>query len=163
MSDDNNEELEEKPKGNKMMIIIIVAAVAVVAIIGVVVVLLLNKGGGDKKSAEEEKPRIEEPDKLGPLVKMDSFVVNVPNGERGVYLRTSLTIELIDDLAAEPFEKWRPIMRNEVLMYLSGLKLSDSQSIENKRKIEKSLVKKLNGRLKSKLVKGVYFTEFITQ
>ena len=162
MAEEVNEELEEKPKSN-MMIIVIVAAVAVLAVGGVAGFLLMSKGGDGKKSEEPAAPSIEEPDKLGPLVKMDSFVVNLPGGERGLYMRAAITVELVNDLAVEPFEKWRPIMRNEILMDLSAIKITDNITVEQKKQMEKELVEKMNKRLKSKLVKGVYFTEFITQ
>ncbi|MBN2804071.1 MAG: flagellar basal body-associated FliL family protein [Deltaproteobacteria bacterium] len=161
MADEVNDELDVKPKNN-MMIIVIVAAIAVLGVGGVAAVLLINKGG-DNKKAEAAAPTVDEPGQLGPLVKMDSFVVNLPTGERGLYMRAAITVELVNDLAVEPFNKWLPIMRNEILMDLSAVKITEQVTVKQKRAIEKELVVNMNKRLNAKLVKGVYFTEFITQ
>lgn len=164
MADDNAQ--EAAPKKSKTMLIVILVVVNVV-IIGVVAAVFLMGGKEDAKPEGEAAAAEAVPaapgSGPGPLMPMDNFVVNVQGEEGGRYLKASLAVELKAETMGEAFGKWEKLLRNEVLVYLSGLEVADTRSAKQKRNIEKKLKKVLNDRVGTEMIAGVYFTEFVTQ
>ncbi|MDJ0761611.1 MAG: flagellar basal body-associated FliL family protein [Myxococcota bacterium] len=164
MAEETQNEDVEQPKKSKTMLIVIIVVGANLAIIGVVLALTL----GGSKSAEAEaapNPQTAAPVQtgLGPLVKLDSFIVNVASEEGTQYLKASLVIELTGEHVNDLFSKSEMIVRNEVLMYLSSLSVQNTQTVKQKRAIQSRLTKLINKRLEGEIVKGAFFTEFVTQ
>ncbi len=169
------EKIEDQlPKKSKTPLIIAIAVIVNLIIVGVV---MFGKGGGKKGSkaegeegasaeaehegeGESEKGRGKAP---GPLMPMDNFIVNVRSDEGGRYLKASIVVELKKDGYKETFSKWEKLLRNEILVYLSGVDAKDTETVKQKRNMEGKIKEILNKRVGKEMVSGVYFTEFVTQ
>ncbi len=161
MADEVQEMEEELQKKPKTMLFVIIGVVVLV-VVGVVVVVLMT--GGDSAEAEAAPAEVVDPKGgPGPLVTLSDFVVNIRAEEGTRFLKTKIVVELVSDTVTDRFDKSRMIVRNEVLMYLSSLEEEKTQTVKQKRAIESHLRKTVNKRLKAKLIKGVFFTEFVTQ
>jgi flagellar protein FliL len=168
MADENAQ--EAAPKKSKTMLIVILVVVVNVVIIGAVAAVFLL-GGKEEPKAEAEAAAAAAAAATpaapgggpGLLMPMDNFVVNIQSEEGGRYLKASLIVELKAENMGEAFAKWEKLLRNEVLVYLSGVDVEDTRSAKQKRKIEGKLKKILNDRIGTEMITGVYFTEFVTQ
>jgi flagellar FliL protein len=160
------QEIEEIPKKSKTMLIVIIAIVVNVAIVAVVLIVFVG-GGSSGEQAAKKSADAAHPASLGnspgPLVEMDNFVVNVNSDEGTKYLKAAVVVELTHETLNEPFEKWKQVIRNEMLVYLSSLEVDETRTIKQKRKIEGHLKGIVNKRVGADMVSGVYFTEFVTQ
>jgi flagellar basal body-associated protein FliL len=166
MADENTAVAEEQqPKSNKMLIIIIVAVLNVALIGGVFFMLAGNKQteSAAPAPAEKHKKRHSAGVADGPILELPGFVVNLNNEDGPKYLKVKVSLQLDTQEDAEPFEKQKALVRNELLLQLSSLDIETSKTIKGKREIEKRLTEAVNERLDADIVSSVFFTEFVTQ
>jgi len=166
MSDEEKQSKDDPAKakgGSKMIIVVAIVGVLLVAVIAVLVVFLLRPSSAAAAAPATAVVVVNPVAELGPVVDMDSFVVNVKNGEGQVYLKAAISLEMVDTAAQDTFTKWTKLMRNEVLMYLAGIDIEKSRTTKEKRQMETDIKNLMNKRIGSKIVKGVFFTEFVTQ
>jgi flagellar protein FliL len=173
MAKDNEEEEEigeapaKKKAGRGRVIAIAVGANA--ALLGIAIVVMKMTMAPPHPEAAKPQAGQKQPEKeahsarIGPLVDVDGFIVNIPGEDGNHYLKASVAVELESESAKSHFEEKMQVVRNEVLMYLSGLSLGSTRSVKQKRDIEHGLKKLLNARLGDEIVAGAYFTEFVTQ
>lgn len=144
---------EEGKKGSKLPLIIIA-------------VLVLAGGGGAAYFLLFSKPADSKPvrkgPRIGPLMDMDTLVVNLdePGGTR--YLKVKVQLELTDDMKPE-LRKLIPRLRDKILLQLSSLTVSDVQRLETKKSIKKKVKETANKVFGDKLVEAVYFKELVMQ
>jgi len=73
-------------------------------------------------------------------------------------------MEVADDRAAERLNAQKRVVRDEVLRYLSSLRVEQTLGEENKNKIKQQLVSRADHVLGDKgRVRTVYFNEFVVQ
>ncbi|MCP4679346.1 MAG: flagellar basal body-associated FliL family protein [Deltaproteobacteria bacterium] len=162
MTDESEQEYQ--PKSSKVVIIVVVVAVVVLAAVGIVLAVTLSSSNAKaSKSDDKQNPASRSANQPGPLVKLDNFIVNIASDEGGKYLKTALVLELGSPDDASSLEKSEMLVRNEVLMYLSSLDVEGTQTVKQKKALQKRLKKLINKRLKRNIVNGVYFTEFVAQ
>ncbi len=163
MADEEEKETNEEPPKKKSKMILF-------AIIGIV--LLLAAGGGffaytkfmKPKPVEnkEELKKVQEK-KIGEMVELDPFVVNLsdPRGKR--YLKLKITIELAPDVTVEKVTPYMPKMRDMVIMLLTSLTFDEVMTPEGKIRIRDELFERFNLILRPNRIKNIYFTNFVVQ
>ena len=95
---------EEGGKKGKKKLLIIIIVVLVMLIGGGVGAFLFLKGGGmeDKISPEEEQAQLAaQAQQVGPMVNIDSFIVNIIDSEESRYLKAAITLEVDSDAASQ--------------------------------------------------------------
>ena len=185
-----DEELEldvnESKGGSKKMILIIVAILLLNGI-GIGAWIFLS-GGDDDKSSTSGKKETE----LAPLKYLNlvpEFIVNFGPDSKVRYLQVDLQIATRDEVALATVETYRPVIRNDILVLLSGAKFEDLQDRTGKEALQKKLLDTINKVVASALhatpkdednrstkndkghsdevikgpVENVYFTSFIMQ
>lgn len=162
MSEDAKDKAKEAPAKSKTMLIVIIAAVAGIAITAAVVLLVVPGLSSSTPESKTSAPVIPGQD-IGPVMDMPDFVVNIQSEEGSAYLKVKLSLELVAETATDPINKAMPVLRNEVLMYLSSLSVAEVRTAQQKQEIQNKLKEALNKRLKAELIRNVYFTEFVTQ
>ncbi|GEM_PF-2114877 len=100
---------------------------------------------------------------VGPLVDLEAFLVNLNEEKSSSYLRTKLQLEVEDQATADMVEKAKPILRSELLGYLSSLTVAETRGAEAKEKINADVLKLINDRIGSAKAKRLFFTEFVVQ
>ncbi|MDD5309451.1 MAG: flagellar basal body-associated FliL family protein [Deltaproteobacteria bacterium] len=168
---ENEEDEKEAPVERKWstgrIIGIVAGANVIVIAIAIVALRLIMAPPGPKT----EEPRVEgkehgkvaERRGIGPLVNLDGFIVNIPGEDGNHYLKASMSVEATGEEGKALLEEKMQIVRNEVLMYLSGLNVGSTRSVKQKRDMEARLRTLLNRRLGNDVVAGAFFTEFVTQ
>lgn len=126
---------------------------------------------GDDGHAEEHEEEEEEfggghGEAKGPVI--EPFVVNLADSGSRRYLRLNLKLNLRKREESEPLLEARmPQVRDAVLMLLSSKTADQLLSTEGKTALREELIAQLNDVLKKKklqkVVKNLYFTEFLIQ
>ena len=166
------EEPAEKGGGKSKLIIIIAA-----------VVLLLGAGGGaayyflvvkphklelEKKKEEESKAAalikpVPDEAKIGPMVEIKEFVVNIIGEEATHYVKASLTLEMDKDAAIQEVGKRMPQIRDAILLLISNKTFAELQDSQGKNQVKAELKTKINSFLKTGSVNNIYLTDFVVQ
>ncbi len=146
--------IDEVPPSNKGFKIFIIAAI----------VLVLGGGGAGAYFAFAGKgaPKRMKASEMGPMVSLDSIIVNLdePGGNR--YLKLSLDIEL-DVKLDESQMKLMPRIRDKVLVYLGSMTVGQVQKKEGKLAIKKTIKDEAEAVYGKGSVRAVYFKEIVVQ
>ena len=143
-----DEELEldvNQSKGSKTtMILLIVLIVLVLVMGGVGAWLFLGKddsaGGASSSTAKAEKT-------LGPVTYQTltpEFVVNFGPNSKARYLQVDLQVSSRDQDALKTMNTYRPIIRNDILVLLSGLTFEELSVRTGKESLQKKLLNTIN-------------------
>ena len=100
----------------------------------------------------------------GALVTMAPFIVNLTDDAGEIhYLKTTLAVEVGASQDEKALEQRTPRARNAILLYLSSLRISETQGVANKNKMLERLAELLREICGRNAVRGVYFTEMVIQ
>lgn len=192
MSDEvTSEELEDledledlSAKGSKKKMVIIAGLLFVVCNIGWGAAFLLSdKGSAEAAAPPSESAQADEPGdgadtspaeadededdsrsrKTGPMLKLDPFVVNLDEPRGSHYLRVAIELELKDDDAKAEVEERMVVLRDRFISALSSKRLSDLTRPQDKEALRDELLDLSREATGKRMIRGVYFTEFLTQ
>ncbi|NOX25306.1 MAG: flagellar basal body-associated FliL family protein [Deltaproteobacteria bacterium] len=163
MADDAEKETdvqEEPKKKGKMLLFIIIG------------LILLLAGGGFFAYTKFFKPKPvvstkalkkTQENKIGEMLDLDPFVVNLadPSGKR--YLKLSITLELAPASSADKIKKYMPKIRDMVIMLLTNMTFDEVMTPEGKIRLRDELFARFNHMLRPNRIKNIYFTNFIIQ
>ncbi|MCK4502026.1 MAG: flagellar basal body-associated FliL family protein [Desulfuromonadales bacterium] len=158
------EKSEDGGKSKSKLIIIV--AVLVLLIGGGVGAYLFFSGGDEdvKLSPEEEQAELERQAKqVGPMVTIDSFIVNIMDDEESRYLKASITIEVDGEEATMEINQRMPQIKDAVLLLLGNKTFSELNDLQGKIQLRAELINKINSILLQGKVKRIYFTDFVVQ
>jgi len=115
-------------------------------------------------TAEPKKEEKAEGAVKGPVVPLDPFVVNLDEPGNPRYLKLTLQLEMSNEDAAKSLEEGakQPI-RDQVLGYLSGLKVADTLGEANKQKIRDGVLGRVGAAIGKDNVRRLFITDFVVQ
>lgn len=103
-------------------------------------------------------------DEPGPLFTMAPFVVNLNDVENPRFLKTTIDIEVRDDKVLELFDETRTkIIRDDVMSYLSSLKLENIMGEKGKIEIKQAILARLEPHFEDGALRRVLLSEFVVQ
>lgn len=120
-------------------------------------------GCSSTESAEGAAAAASGPGAPGPVIDLEPMVVNLSNTERTHYLKVSISVELTDEGAQQRYEPRKVQARHAVLMTLRSLTLAETQDVDEQERIRERLQEQLEKVIGPRTVRGVYFTDFVTQ
>lgn len=174
MADDGKEiELDDGgKKGGKGKLILIIL-LAVVLLSGITVGTLFFTGvlGGKtgKSEAGAGKEHAGEV-ALGPVRYFElspEFVVNFEGEQKANYLQVDVQLMTRNAEALKVFEEHTPLIRNNILLLLSGQKYDELRTLEGKEKMRAEVLATVQQVVEAELgtpaVEAVFFTSFIMQ
>ena len=134
----------------------------------IVLLILLPAGaaGGTYFAMAGKKPHAkEEPEKptIGPVLPLESFVVNLSEQGAIRYLKLTVDMELGPKVVEDEAKKLMPRFRDPILVFLSGLREADVQKPDTKTVIKKKMVDVAATVFGKGQVKAFYYKEFVTQ
>jgi len=151
----------------KKLIIIIVAAVVLLLIIGGAAFFFLKPAPAPVEEADPgldvPVPEITVSQEIGPMVKIDEFIVNIISEDGRHYVKAALTIELDKEEALEETNKRMPQIRDAILLLVGNKTFEELQDLQGKKQLKAELVSKINSFLQTGKVKAIYFTDFVVQ
>lgn len=170
MAKDDKKKSEDSPEeggGKKKLIIIIAGAVVLLLIIGAAAFFLLKPA---LEPVEEQDPGLDVPvpeitvsQEIGPMVKIEEFVVNIISEDGRHYVKAALTIELDKEETLEETNKRMPQIRDSILLLVGNKTFEELHDLQGKKQLKAELVSKINSFLQSGKVKAIYFTDFVVQ
>lgn len=152
MVDDKDEELEldvNQSKSSKTTTILLIVLIGLVLVIGGIGAwfLLGNDSGGDSSSDLTETTDTAEEVVLEPityLTLVPEFVVNFGPGSSVKYLQVDLQIATRDESVLETVNAYRPVIRNDILVLLSGYTFTELSERAGKEALQKNILNTIN-------------------
>lgn len=157
----------EQPEagGSKKKLIIIIAA-ALVLLIGVGVGVFMFMGGQEeaKLTPEQEQAELEKQAKaVGPMVNIDSFIVNIIDDEESRYLKAAITFETSTVETTMEIAERMPQIKDAILLLVGNKTYGELRDLQGKIQLRAELLNKLNSILLNGRIKRIYFTDFVVQ
>ncbi len=169
MANEESAEEDVKPAGGKSKLILILVIVNILAVAGLGAYMALFQNGASADELDEGDEEEEEEDddpnstEYGPLVEMQALVANLNDTSAGRFIRVTLHLEVKNEETKLKVEELKVPIRNRLLIYFSELTVESSLGSERKEEIRADLVKAINEVLGKKMVKRVFYTEFVVQ
>jgi flagellar protein FliL len=148
----------------------------VIIITSVAFVFLAIMGGGfyvmwtkivslipPEEIAEEALEEEAETTVIGEMFPLDTFVVNLADGNGKRYLRATMQLELSPEQTVATLEQRLPQIRDVVLTILPTKQFQEIRTVEGKATLRTEILTKLNELFNSASVANIYFTEFVIQ
>ena len=158
-----DKENAEEGGSKKKLIMVIVAVLVLLTGAGVGAFLFLG-GEEEALSPEEKQAQLEQQAKqVGPMVNIDTFIVNILDDQQSRYLKASLTLELDSQEASLEVGERMPQIKDAILLLLSNKTYSELSDLQGKIQLRAELLNKLNSILLKGTIKHIYFTEFVVQ
>jgi len=134
-------------------LLIIVAIIAVVLVVGGMLVLRFVTGS----NAEVEENPI--------LVPLDKEILTNLSNDGNVfhYIKVSVSLEVVNNSAAEIVKAEMPKIRDEIISVFNGTRISDLSTPNGIELVKARLIERLNSLLKAKLVRKILFTDMVLQ
>ncbi|MFN3535597.1 MAG: flagellar basal body-associated protein FliL, partial [Desulfatiglandales bacterium] len=119
---------------------------------------------GEKKGGEKESKKGKETKAIPkPLLRLDTFIVNLADQDSSRYLRITLELELMDEVTLQEIEKRMAPVRDAVLSILPTKKVQDIVTAEGKQVLKNQLMEAINKNLAKGKVTNIFYTEFVIQ
>ncbi len=170
MADKEKAKDEAGKGGGKKKLIIIIAAALVLLLAGggAGYFFLVHKPAQAKKAEEASKAAalvkaVPDEAKVGPMVEIKEFVVNIIGTDTPHYVKASLSLELDKEATQEEVNKRMPQIRDAILLLIGNKTFEELQDIQGKNQVKAELKSKINSFLKSGKVNNVYLTDFVVQ
>lgn len=148
----------------------------VIIITSVAFVFLAIMGGGfyvmwtkivsllpPEEIAEEALEEEAETTVIGEMFPLDTFVVNLADGNGKRYLRATMQLELSPEQTVATLEQRLPQIRDVVLTILPTKQFQEIRTVEGKATLRTEILTKLNELFNGASVANIYFTEFVIQ
>lgn len=92
---------------------------------------------------------------------LDPFILNLPQAGRQKYIHCTIDLELIKEISLEDFTKISPVIRDTIIQTILAKEIQEIEFSNFKLELQRELVKKINEKLGNKLIKELYFRDFI--
>ncbi|MCW8932536.1 MAG: flagellar basal body-associated FliL family protein [Gammaproteobacteria bacterium] len=180
---DSGEE-EEAPKSSKKMMIIIIIGVVLLLIVGVVGGMFFGgffddpaptetsqamEGDGDEVDSDsnDEPESTEEVADISYWPLEPAFVLNFEGKSKARFMQIGLEVSTTNEKSFAAVKKHLPVIRNEIVLLLSGQKYEEMVTPDGKEQLRAELIETINNILKKhkakKGIDNIYFTSFVMQ
>lgn len=153
---------KDQKKGSKKLLLIILIVV-VLLIGGGVAAFLVLRGSGAPDPAKQAAEKAAQANAVGPMVNIDSFIVNILDKDGTRYLKAALTLELDSEATGNEVKERMPQIKDAILLLVSSKTFAELQDLQGKLQLRAELTSRLNDLLKTGQIKQIYFTDFVVQ
>lgn len=102
-------------------------------------------------------------DSLGPLLKMEDFVVNIMHKDATRFLKIGITLEAKDKESGEHIKRRMPQITDAVLLLVGNKNFDQIKDLQGKLQLKADLISHLNSLLGSDRLNDIFFTDFVVQ
>lgn len=159
-------DVAESPEegGSKKKLIVIIAAVVLLAIIGGGAAFFLMGDKEAKLDPEAEAAAMAAIAKMvGPMVTIDTFIVNILDDDENRYLKAAITLEVDVPSTADEINSRLPQLQDAILLLIGNKTFSELRDMQGKMQLRAELLNRINEILSKGKVKRIYFTDFVVQ
>lgn len=104
-----------------------------------------------------------QPAAVGPMVNIDSFVINILEEKETRYLKAAATLELDSLPTADEVKLRMPQIRDAILLLVGNKTFSEVRDLQGKLQLRAEMLDKINSLLQAGKVQQIYFTDFVVQ
>jgi flagellar FliL protein len=115
-----------------------------------------NENRGE--SSSQKTPAV-----TGQMFDMEPFIVNLSDAPEIRYLKLTMKLELEKDGVQNAINARMPQLRDAILVLLSSKDSTALRTTQGKFQLRDELTQRVNSALPKKIVRTVYFTEFVLQ
>ena len=112
---------------------------------------------------EEQVQREQQVSQVGPMVNIDSFIVNISDDQESHYLKATITIEVDREAATMEVNQRMPQIKDVILQLIGNKTFHELNDSQGKNQLRAELINKINSILLKGKVKRIYFTDFAVQ
>ncbi|MEO0324418.1 MAG: flagellar basal body-associated FliL family protein [Myxococcota bacterium] len=168
----DEEENDVKPSGggtSKILLILVLVNVLGLAGLAAYLVLFQNTAApaeaqeGEEEEGEDSEEAEPDPFDIGTLVEMEPLIVNVAGSGTGRFLRVTMHLELRKPESLPDVEAAMVPIRSKLLIFFSQLDPSRIQDGEGKEAVREELTDAVNEVLGARVIRRVFYTEFVAQ
>ncbi|HID97170.1 MAG TPA: flagellar basal body protein FliL [Thermodesulfobacteriaceae bacterium] len=99
----------------------------------------------------------------GVMMQLEPFIVNLADPRVRHFLKTTITLELVDDNAKEDAGKLLPKIRDDIIMLLSNQTMEDIITMEGKIRLKDQIMARVGRILGNDRIQNMYFAQFVVQ
>ena len=159
---DKKPEAAAPVKGNKKTILF--AALGLLLVVGAAGGgFLLGKGSRPVGPARQSQGTATAAPAVGPMVNIESFVVNILEEKETRYLKAAVTLELDTLQTADEVMLRMPQIRDAVLLMVGNKTFNEVRDLQGKLQLRAEMLDKINSLLHVGKVRKIYFTDFVVQ
>lgn len=103
------------------------------------------------------------PMEAGPTMKLDDFVIHLRNPEAERYARLTVALELSSEENRARLKPYIPRIRDAFVAHLSDRTAEELSGSENLANAKAALLKRIEELVPGKMVRALYFTDFVIQ
>ena len=100
---------------------------------------------------------------VGPMVTIDTFIVNILDDEENRYLKAAITLEVDVPTTADEITSRLPQLQDAILLLIGNKTFSELRDMQGKMQLRAELLNRINEILSKGKVKRIYFTDFVVQ
>lgn len=144
-------------------------------LIGIPMLIFLVVGGGlaayfyggvngfrfAEAGLQKNTPTINE--SLGPLVKMEDFVVNIMHKDTTRFLKIGITLEAKDKESSVRIKNRMPQITDAVLLLVGNKNFDQIRDLQGKLQLKADLIAHVNSLLGNDEINDIFFTDFVVQ
>ena len=151
--------------GGKKKLLIIVLIVVVLLLIGGGIGAYFLLSGEDPQFAAEGEANVQEQQvgQVGPMVSIESFIVNILDDEQSRYLKAAITLEADSEAAVMELNQRMPQIKDAILLLVGNKTFAELSDLQGKLQLRAELLNKINSILVQGKVRRIYFTDFVVQ
>ncbi len=162
---------EDESKKKKPILLFIIIGVVVLLAAGAGAYLFLFSSPSEEEIAKEiaqdelaepHMPKAVEPE-VGVMYELDPFVVNLADPKARHFVKTTITLELINESAKEETEKLMPRIRNDIILLLSSQTIEDILTMDGKIRLRDQIMARISRIIGEGRLLNVYFSRFVVQ
>jgi flagellar protein FliL len=163
MAEKKKEAAETGKSKKKLFIIIAIATVVLLAGAGGAAYFLLMAPKDADNNTDPAGEGLLQQATVGPMVKVDEFIVNIISGDSPHYVKTAFALELTNLNAVTEVEQRMPQIRDAVLLLIGNKTYEELQDMQGKKQLKAELQSRINSFLQTGKVQSIYFTNFVVQ
>ena len=158
------EEQEETKKQRGSILNNRLVLIGIILVVQVGIALIMAKMLSSR-TTKPEQPEVEEVEDIGrgEIVLLENIVVNLRENDKLYYLKLAIGLEVADSRMKSEVEKRAPHLRDIVIATVSGKKVSELDTQEERNALKAELIRKLSGSISTGDLIQVYFSDFIVQ
>ena len=137
-----------------VILVVILGLVVAASQLGWLSIPGLSKGTKAEPSGSEKE-------EMGPIVKLNPLIINLKDENGRSYLKTTIVLEVARKNQLEEVKKMLSLLTDMVIVTLSDKLLEELKQPESKENLKSELLSKMNQPFPAKMIKRVYFDEFL--
>lgn len=159
------EKKTEAGSGSKKKLIMIIVAVVVLLLgVGIGAYFFLSSGADKPLTPEQEQARLERQAKeIGPMVNLESFIVNILDEGEVRYLKAAITLEADTVETVAELNQRLPQIKDATLLLIGNKTFAELSDLQGRLQLRAELLNRINSLLINGKVKRIYFTDFVVQ